>query len=87
MTMENLLNSNLARLRCASMLSNQEQNLMNQVETINQRDIGRETKTKASTSTTRITIALWELVSIQESYNCLSLENEKLAEQEREKEL
>ena len=69
------------------MLSNQEQNLMNQVETINQRDIGRETKTKASTLTTRITIALWELVSIKESNNCLSLENEKLAEQEREKEL
>ena len=85
--MENLSNSNLARLRCASMLSNQEQNLIHRVETINLKDTGRETKIKASTLTTQITIVLWESVSSGESYNCLSLENEKLAEQEREKEL
>ena len=32
-------------------------------------------------------IVLWESVSSWETYNCLPLENEKLAEQEREKEL
>ena len=61
--MENLSNSNLARLRCASMLSNQEQNLIHQIETKNLKDTGRETKIKVSTLTTRIMTVLWESVS------------------------
>ena len=61
--MENLSNSNLARLRCASMLSNQEQNRIHQIETKNLKDTGRETKIKVSTLTTRIMTVLWESVS------------------------
>ena len=67
MTMENLSNSNLARLGCASMLSNQEKNLIDQNLSAKKKatnlPYGRKTKINVSTLRTKITIVLWESVS------------------------
>ena len=66
--MENLSNSNLARLRCASMLSKKEKNLMyqnlNAKKKATNLPYGRRTKINVSTLRTKITIVLWESVSI-----------------------
>ena len=72
------------------MLSNQEQNLIDQNPNAKKKKAtnlpyGRKIKINVSTLTTKITIVLWESVSIWETYNYLPLEDEKLAAEEREK--